>query len=242
MNYKKIYSQLVFKRQHTDILTKVKNGNIESHHIIPKCIGGKNNNENIVNLTQKEHYFAHLLLVKIYFDDLNARIKLFCALERMTGFNNNGKQNRLNFPSKLYQKLKTKSIKIKHYQISITNGKKNKRILITDKIPIGWKKGETHKKPNNTCGKNSIWVNNGKINLRLNKNEKIPDGFVLGCLRKRNYRIKKYFITYDRRVHTLKEWAALYNINYYTLRSRIRKYKMPFEMAISKQIQTKPWQ
>ena len=38
----------------------------ESHHIIPKCLGGKNNKENRVLLTAKEHYIVHCLLVKMY--------------------------------------------------------------------------------------------------------------------------------------------------------------------------------
>lgn len=38
----------------------------EKHHIIPKCLGGDNSNENLVLLTAKEHFIAHHLLTKIY--------------------------------------------------------------------------------------------------------------------------------------------------------------------------------
>lgn len=38
----------------------------ESHHIIPKCMGGKDDSKNLVSLTPEEHYVAHQLLVKIY--------------------------------------------------------------------------------------------------------------------------------------------------------------------------------
>lgn len=241
MNYEKIYAQLINKRQHVDILVKTGDRNIESHHILPTCLNGKNDQTNIVNLTQREHYFAHLLLVKIHFNNLNARIKLFMALERMTGIKNNGHQNRTNIPSKLYQQLKSKSVKIKHYQISITNGKENKRILITDKIPFGWKRGETHKKSIDTCGKNTIWVNNGKINLRIKNNELIPSGFKLGLKKKKVYRRKTSFITFDGRTHTLQEWAALYNINQCTLRTRITKYNMSFEQALTLNVQSTPF-
>lgn len=34
----------------------------ERHHIIPRCMGGSNQSVNLVNLTAKEHYIAHLLL------------------------------------------------------------------------------------------------------------------------------------------------------------------------------------
>lgn len=39
---------------------------VESHHIIPKCVGGEDIEENLVLLTPKEHYLCHLLLIDIY--------------------------------------------------------------------------------------------------------------------------------------------------------------------------------
>lgn len=38
----------------------------EIHHIIPRCIGGSDDENNLVNLTPEEHFVAHQLLVKIY--------------------------------------------------------------------------------------------------------------------------------------------------------------------------------
>lgn len=38
----------------------------EKHHINPRCLGGSNDNENLVLLTPEEHFVAHQLLVKIY--------------------------------------------------------------------------------------------------------------------------------------------------------------------------------
>lgn len=37
----------------------------EKHHIIPRSMGGKDTKENLVVLTAREHYIAHLLLTKI---------------------------------------------------------------------------------------------------------------------------------------------------------------------------------
>lgn len=61
MNYQKIYDQLIKKRKY--ILVE---GYKENHHIIPKCMGGSNNSVNLVGLSAREHFIAHLLLVKIY--------------------------------------------------------------------------------------------------------------------------------------------------------------------------------
>ena len=38
----------------------------EEHHIIPKCLNGTDDEDNLVLLTAKEHYVAHHLLHKIY--------------------------------------------------------------------------------------------------------------------------------------------------------------------------------
>lgn len=60
MNYIRIYNELIhhaLEREYPDCY-------FEKHHIIPKSMGGTD--DNIVNLTFKEHYIAHLLLAKIY--------------------------------------------------------------------------------------------------------------------------------------------------------------------------------
>lgn len=38
----------------------------ERHHIKPRCLGGTNNIDNLIILTPREHYFAHLILCKAY--------------------------------------------------------------------------------------------------------------------------------------------------------------------------------
>ena len=37
----------------------------ETHHVIPKSLGGSNSSDNLVNLSAREHYICHLLLVKM---------------------------------------------------------------------------------------------------------------------------------------------------------------------------------
>jgi hypothetical protein len=61
MNYKRIHDLIIENAKTRDY-----QGYTESHHIIPKCLGGSNKRNNLVNLTLKEHYMIHILLVKIY--------------------------------------------------------------------------------------------------------------------------------------------------------------------------------
>lgn len=61
MNYKYIYDSLINTRlQHPAI------GYTERHHILPKSMGGDYSLTNIVILTGREHWIAHLLLFRIY--------------------------------------------------------------------------------------------------------------------------------------------------------------------------------
>ena len=59
MNYKNIYNQLIEKRRY-----ETPAGYTELHHIVPRSLGGDESPENLVFLTAKEHYIAHLLLAK----------------------------------------------------------------------------------------------------------------------------------------------------------------------------------
>jgi len=61
MDYHKIYENLVSKAKNRTL-----EGYVEKHHIIPKCIGGSDDVDNLVSLTPEEHYVAHQLLVKIH--------------------------------------------------------------------------------------------------------------------------------------------------------------------------------
>jgi hypothetical protein len=63
VDYEKIYKSLILKRK-TSILSENEYG--EVHHIIPRCIGGTDDPDNLVRMTAEEHMIAHMLLIKIY--------------------------------------------------------------------------------------------------------------------------------------------------------------------------------
>ncbi|HHB0793404.1 TPA: NUMOD1 domain-containing DNA-binding protein [Vibrio cholerae] len=63
MNYSKIYESLISRCKNREILLEEYT---EKHHIIPRCMGGSDDLDNIVILTAREHFIAHLLLAKIH--------------------------------------------------------------------------------------------------------------------------------------------------------------------------------
>lgn len=79
MNYKLHYEKLISKARNRSIL---KSEYKETHHIIPKSIGGTDDESNLVSLFAREHMIAHLLLIKIYPNNS----KLLHACFRMSNF------------------------------------------------------------------------------------------------------------------------------------------------------------
>lgn len=61
MNYTTHYTYLIERARKRDLV-----GYCERHHIMPRCMGGSDEPQNIVRLTAEEHYVAHQLLVKMY--------------------------------------------------------------------------------------------------------------------------------------------------------------------------------
>ena len=120
MNYKKIYKNLYLKAKSRNFKEfKEENMCIENHHFLPKSIFNlektkkilcdllevehNNIDDNILPLTCKEHYIAHLLLWKIFKKEkvLLAEAKMAFALKQMNS-RYKGSKNYENFKSKFY--------------------------------------------------------------------------------------------------------------------------------------------
>lgn len=61
LNYHSIYSSLISRAQSRSLDCYT-----ETHHIIPRCMGGDDSKSNLVELTPEEHFIAHQLLVKMH--------------------------------------------------------------------------------------------------------------------------------------------------------------------------------
>lgn len=146
MDYKKIYDNLIEYRK-----VNIPEGYTENHHIIPRSLGGDNSKNNLVRLTGREHWIAHLLLYKI---TKLGQMAYACHMmtmrceEREIPFIKN---------SRMYEEIRIKCAKLvseRHKQnvgeknsqfgtiwICNVETKQNKKILKTDQLPEGWVKG-----------------------------------------------------------------------------------------------------
>lgn len=142
MNYSEHYNKLIEKaKQRTLVEYK------EVHHIIPRCMGGSDDKDNLVELTAREHFIAHLLLLKIHPNQYG----LIKALNMMCCFNNIKQDRSMN---RMYGWLKEKfSQEMSISQSGEGNSqhgtmwihslelKESKKIPKGDVIPEGWLKG-----------------------------------------------------------------------------------------------------
>jgi hypothetical protein len=145
MNYKKIYNQIIERRKFNFY-----NGYTELHHIIPRSLGGSDDKENLVNLSAREHFICHLLLIKIYSSGPK-HYKMIRAFLMMLV--SNDVQKRFS-PSRNYQYIKEK------YSLFLKETYK----------------GEG----NSQFGTKWISNPTTNVSMKIEKLKKIPEGFYLG--------------------------------------------------------------
>ena len=207
MNYQKIYNSIIENRKQNDF-----NGYTETHHIIPKSLGGSADASNLIKLSAKEHFICHLLLTKIYKHDTVYGKKMIKAFMLMLWFKTDTQERYIT--SKEYAILREKFSTIQRESQTgegnsqygtrwITDGTVNKKLKKNDNVPTGWKLGRVtffteeqkiqiskRSSYNQSGEKNSnygkIKINNGIINKTIPKNDAIPDGWIKGQIRKVN--------------------------------------------------------
>jgi len=114
MDYQKIYNQIIKRAKNRKL-----EGYKEKHHIIPKCLEGSNEEENLIELTAREHFLCHLLLCEIYPKEL----KLKQALWLMAIGKGKFKENKFKTNNRTYERLKLEFSQIMKKQ-KIRLGKK----------------------------------------------------------------------------------------------------------------------
>lgn len=97
MNYSLIYDNLVARARGRK---RAKLVQYERHHIKPRCMGGNDHRGNLIYLTLREHFIAHMLLCKIYPTEHKLASAAFLMKGKTSGY----------MSSKTYDKLKISAI------------------------------------------------------------------------------------------------------------------------------------
>ena len=137
MNYQKHYDLLIDRAR-----SRILEGYVERHHVLPKCLGGSDNKLNIVQLTPEEHFLAHVLLVKMFPEHRN----LILAVQKMTR-GHKGRRSR-----KLYGWLRRKhAARMRELSSGegnsqfgsrwVNDGSKSSKMKKDEPLPDGWIEG-----------------------------------------------------------------------------------------------------
>ncbi len=172
----------------------------EKHHILPRCLGGNNKKENLVELTAKEHFIVHMLLCKFTFG--LAKRSMLYAFKAMSYYKKDGRNYKIHsrIASKLRAELKFSKEHIKNLSES-HKGKKasSETKLKMSKIHKGNKYRLGHKISDKTKQKLSkmrtglIWINKDNQSKRIKKDNLqnyLNIGYKLG--RDKSYLTKEY--------------------------------------------------
>lgn len=150
--YKKTYDFLVETRKSRG--TKKKKGDgFNRHHIIPKCIGGEDVENNYVLLTFREHLIAHMLLVRLYPNENGLKYSLLRMIqsshsdrkENTYKVDKTGKNISFTISTKFFEELRLASVNHLRTKISGTTLSDETKNKISDKH-LGMKYSEEHKK------------------------------------------------------------------------------------------------
>jgi hypothetical protein len=88
--------------------SRIVDGYTESHHIIPKSLGGSDTVDNLVILTAREHFVCHLLLTKMVKGAMQYKMHKAAT---MMAYRNGPGQERYKTTGKIYEMLK-KSVQV----------------------------------------------------------------------------------------------------------------------------------
>lgn len=97
------YTKLYYKIT-SNAKQRITEGYTELHHIIPQSMGGSNDNENLVELTAREHFICHWLLIKM--TEGEDRSKMLYALNGMKAENKYQQRYHTKITARVYEKYR----------------------------------------------------------------------------------------------------------------------------------------
>ena len=152
MNHLKVYNDIILKAKSENRQKLSRNSKkyvyYENHHIIPRCLGGSDENENLILLTPKEHYVCHKLLTYIY----KGNLKIAQAFFLMIFY----KKKKIKLSLRDYVYAKELIVTIPHLEVSEETRKKISKMLklSPEERAVEKKKEKKQKKFNKWFDKN----------------------------------------------------------------------------------------
>lgn len=119
--YSKLYNKIT-----SNAKQRIAEGYVETHHIVPQSLGGSNDKNNLVELTAREHFICHWLLIKM--TEGEDRSKMLYALQGMKAENKFQQRYHTKITARVYEKYR------------IEHAKNHSKVMKAKKL-IPWNKG-----------------------------------------------------------------------------------------------------
>ena len=171
MDYRLHYDRLMIRAK-----GRILEGYVERHHIVPKCLGGLNGRDNIVQLTPEEHFVAHQLLAKMHPESRG----LAYALIAMTM---NRPRSHSRSPNKLFGWCRRRCSYTMRKSMTLEKREAVRQQRLGSKHSEATK--EKMRKPRPGYKRDGLkelrWINDGVKNKRIAGD--LPDGWSLGRIK-----------------------------------------------------------
>jgi len=239
--YSKWYFDIVENKKNRDLKEKY-----ESHHIIPKKLGGNNNSNNLIKLTYREHFICHLLLTKMttglnkkymihalnlmaHTKNIKINSKTYHYIKNQYSIQNSGKLNAM------WGKKNSKhpAFGYKHtdeFKIYISNKLKGRKHTVESKLKMS-KKAKNRKVSDETRKKISE-TKSGKNNPNFGKKH---SNEIKEKMKKNHWTLKKEFYEKWKIINTITQEEFIYqgNLKHFCLR-----YKCDRSSSLRKTLKT----
>lgn len=221
MNYQRIYNQLIERAKNR---TSEEGEYYENHHILPKCLDGLDNSENLVKLKTREHFLCHWLLCRIYPDN----IKISQAFWLMASMKQ--EEYKYTVSSRIYAEAKENYIKLakgkpkpkefgEKIHLTFQNKTQEERDLINLKRSLGKLNRTIEIKQIETKKKIEVWKNR-----TLDEKEKIKEkqrntwkNKSKEEMKERNLKLSQSsslpVLQYDLNWNFIREWPSIQEVN-----------------------------
>lgn len=112
-----------YQTWYQNITDRARNRNLdcytEKHHVIPRSFGGTDEADNLVNLTAREHFICHWLLVKM--NSGENRVKMVYALRMMRAEKSGQQRYKTKITARVYENIKQEYALIQSTKVSGKN-------------------------------------------------------------------------------------------------------------------------
>lgn len=204
MDYQKIYQRFIEDRRHKEV-----NGYYETHHIIPRSSGGLDDEDNLIKLSARDHFFAHMLLARFAGHKMKIALQYMLYGKRGEQSRNRHKPSSRQIAIIIEQANLARSALLKNrifseeHKRNLSNSltgrsahnlgkaisecqRKKQSESMKGKTP--WNKGLNGKdylekyenKPKPPSMLGMKWVNDGTIQKKIKSTDPLPDGWAYG--------------------------------------------------------------